>query len=43
MTHKSPRINIKKVGLATPTTSKEAKQQIASLLRKNAEAMKALA
>ncbi|GGR76165.1 hypothetical protein GCM10008959_41290 [Deinococcus seoulensis] len=32
-----------KITLAAPKTQKEAKQQIASLLRKNAEAMKALA
>lgn len=32
-----------KAVLAAPQTQKEAKQQISSLLRKNAEAMKALA
>ncbi|EYB68935.1 hypothetical protein DEIPH_ctg013orf0042 [Deinococcus phoenicis] len=32
-----------KVALAAPQTKKEAKQQISNLLRKNAEAMKALA
>lgn len=44
MTQKNtPRINPKKAALAAPTTTKEAQQQIKSLLKKNAQAMKALA
>ncbi|GGO41342.1 hypothetical protein [Deinococcus humi] len=40
---KTPRIDTKTVALAAPQTAKQAKKQITTLLRKNAEAMKALA
>lgn len=44
MTQKNtPRINPKKVALAAPKTKQDAQRQIASMLRQNAEAMRALA
>ena len=40
---KIDKLSVKKYGLAAPKNAQQAKQQIKSLLRKNAEAMKALA